>query len=227
MAWFSMYSCSWWPTRYSPSTTMSAAASPASTSPLPSSKWANSRSEQERVEDRRQALGAQADVMLRGAKDGAVGCRQQADRLCLVLDLAAHRHEDRLVVLDEAHHVVAGDVLGGDDHDLAPVVIRVEVDPQQPGVGLGRADRGAVPRSGEDEVVGVLGQPGELLRPLAAEGECGPGATGRQDAERDHERCLRRGGRPHGLMVMSRARGAGRVREAHRSAVRRPPPAPR
>ena len=35
----------------------------------------------------------------------------------------------------------------------------VELDAQQPGVRFRRADRGAVPGPGEDQVVGVLGRP--------------------------------------------------------------------
>src|SRR5438093_3456319 len=45
IAWFSMYSCSWWPTRYSPSRTRSAAAKPAAMSPCETSYWANTWSD--------------------------------------------------------------------------------------------------------------------------------------------------------------------------------------
>ena len=74
----------------------------------------------------------------------------------MVLDLATDRDEDRLVVADEADDVVAGDVGRGDDGDLRPVERGVEVDRDEAGVGVGRADRRPEPGAGEHEVVGVL-----------------------------------------------------------------------
>ena len=59
---------------------------------------------------------------------GAVGGGEQRQRLGVVLDLAADRDEDRLVGLDRADDVVAGDVGGGDDDDRRPVERRVEVE---------------------------------------------------------------------------------------------------
>ena len=108
-------------------------------------------------------------MALRLAQRGAVRGGDQRARLRLVADLAADRHEDRLVVVDQAHDVLAGDVVGGDDHDALPVEGVVELDADQAGVRLGGADGGAVPRAGEDEIVGVLRRPGELVRPLAPE----------------------------------------------------------
>ena len=87
----------------------------------------------------------------------------------MVLDLAADRDEDRLVVADQADDVVAGDVGRGDDDDLRPVERGVEVEADEAGVGVGRADRGAEPGAGEDEVVGVLRLAGQLVGALAAE----------------------------------------------------------
>ena len=52
-----------------------------------------------------------------------------------MLDLAADRDEDRLVVADQADDVVAGDVGGRDDGDLRPVESRVEVDSRRTGRG--------------------------------------------------------------------------------------------
>ena len=87
-------------------------------SPLASSKWANSVIGEERVEDRGQPLGAERDVPFGDPQQIAVRRGEQAHRFRLVLDLPAERDEDRLVVLDEADHVVAGDVVRGHDHDL-------------------------------------------------------------------------------------------------------------
>ena len=130
----------------------------------------------ERVEDRRQSLGPQAEVVTRLAHRRPIGCRDQRHRLGLVADLAAHRHQHRLVVVDQADHVLARDVVGGHDHDSAPVEGVIQVDPQQPGMRLGGADGGAVPGTGEDEVVRVHGQAGQLLRALAAK-RCAAGPS--------------------------------------------------
>jgi hypothetical protein len=121
----------------------------------------------ERIEDGRQPLGAQAHVALRRVQRRAVGRGQQDARLGLVADLAADRDEDRLVAVDEADDVLARDVLGGDDHDPAPVERVVELHADEPRMWLGGADRGPEPRAGEDEVVGVLRRAGELRGPLA------------------------------------------------------------
>ena len=123
----------------------------------------------ERVEGRRQRLGAQGDVAARLAQGCPVRRRDQGARLGLVADLAADRDEDRLVGVDEADDVVARDVFGGHDHDPLPVEGIVQVDAEEPGMGIGRADRGAEPRPGHDEIVGVQRGPGELGGALAAQ----------------------------------------------------------
>ena len=69
----------------------------------------------------------------------------ERQRLGVMLDLAADRDEDRLVALDRADDVLARDVVGGDDHDLRPVEVGIEVERIECGVRVGRADRGAVP----------------------------------------------------------------------------------
>ena len=88
----------------------------------------------------------------------AVGRREQADRLGLVLDLAAERDEDRLVVLDEADDVVARDVGGGHDHhlDQSKVGSRSMLRSR----ACGSVERIVAPYQapGNDEVVGVLGR---------------------------------------------------------------------
>ncbi len=104
-----------------------------------------------------------------GAQRLAIRGGEEGERLGVVLDLATDRDEDRLVVADEADDVVAGDVGRGDDGDLRPVERGVEVDGDEAGVGVGRADRRAEPGAGEDEVVGVLRFARELRRALAAE----------------------------------------------------------
>ena len=142
----------------------------------------------ERVEGRRQALGPDAEVAPGRTQRPAVGRGNQAQRLGLVADLAADRDQDRLVVPDQAHHVVAGDVGCGDDHHLAPVERLVEVYAQERGMGFRRSDGGAVPGAGEDEVVGVLGKSGELGRPFAPQRTAPRDATGRRAAGRHNQR---------------------------------------
>ncbi len=64
----------------------------------------------EGIEDRREALGPRADGAAGGPQGRPIRGCQQRQRLGVVLDLAADRHEDRLVGLDGADHVVARDV---------------------------------------------------------------------------------------------------------------------
>ena len=153
MAWFSMYSCSWWPTRYSPSMTSSACSRPAVEVALGQREVGELLLRLARIEDGRQGFGAQRDVPFRLAQRGPIGCRQQRDRLGVMADLRLDQH--RLVVGDEADEVVAGDVGSGQDDHLRPIKVRVQLEPEQPGMRLGRADRVAVPGAGKDEIVGV------------------------------------------------------------------------
>ena len=103
---------------------------------------------------------------------------QERERLGVVLDLATDRDEDRLVALDGADDVLARDVGGGDDDDLRPVERGIELERVERGVGVGRADRRAVPRPGDDDVVRVEGDPGQLGRSLATQRDR-PGARDR------------------------------------------------
>ena len=112
IAWFSMYSCSWWPTRYVPSMTRSpspwrSAASPALDGVV--------RELVVRLRSGSNTAGSRSvrSVTWRArlAERRAVGRGDERARLRLVPDLAADRHEDRLVVLDEADDVLARDVV--------------------------------------------------------------------------------------------------------------------
>ena len=142
----------------------------------------------ERIEDRGEWRGPDRDRVARRAQDGAVRRGQQGQRLGVVLDLAADRDEDRLVGLDRADDVVAGDVGRGDDHDRRPVEARVEVEGGERRVRVGGADRRPVPGAREDQVVGVLGRAGQLGRPFAAERGRATGTSGRDRAGLDRRR---------------------------------------
>ena len=72
-----------------------------------------------------------------------------------------------------------------------PVEGRVELEAEQARVGLGGADRRAVPGAGEDEVVGVAGPAGQLVRPLA------PQRRRACSTERRHRRLPGHGYRKH------------------------------
>ena len=140
IAWFSMYSCSWWPTRYSPSMTSSASAKPASTSPLADREMGELLGRRERVEDGLERLGPQAGRVAwprAASRDRARPAARPAP------PGGGSRPRTRIgwSSADEADDVVAGDVLGRQDDDLRPVEGRIEVDAQQARVRLGRADR--------------------------------------------------------------------------------------
>ena len=132
----------------------------------------------EGVEDGLELLGPELEAAAGLAQGRPVRGRDEGDRLGMVADLATDRDEDRLVILDEAHDVGAGDVGGRDDHDRVPVEALPAVDRDQPGVGVLASDRRAVPGAGEDEVVRVQGDAGELRRALAAERAGRSGAAG-------------------------------------------------
>ncbi len=180
-----MYSCSWWPTRYSPSMTRLASRERRGDVARLDLVVGEDALAQERVEDRRQRLGPNRYVGDGLVQEGAIRSRDQGDRLGVMANLRVD--QDRLVVLDRVDDVRAGDVGGGDDDHLRPVEAGVALDPEEAGVGLGRADRRAVPRPGEDQVVGVLGRAGQLGRTLATERPAaGCAARGRRFRPKNH-----------------------------------------
>ena len=97
----------------------------------------------------------------------------------MVVDLATDRDQDRLVVLDRADDVLAGDVVGGDDDDLRPVERRIELE----GVEGARARRSSGSsrrtRRRERRCRPCRARAGELGRALAAQ------RHGRAGAARD------------------------------------------
>ena len=106
----------------------------------------------ERIEDRGERRGPDGDGMARRAQDARGRGGEQGQRLGVVLDLAADRDEDRLVGLDRADDVVAGDVGRGDDHDRRPVERR--------GRGRGRRSGRARRSSGSSPRTRRPGRPG-------------------------------------------------------------------
>ena len=174
----------------------------------------------ERVEDGGEFFRPHGDPAAGGPQRLAIGGGQEQERLCVVLDLAADRYEDRLIVADETDDVVAGDVPRGDDGDLRPVERGVEVDRDEPGVGVGRTDRRPEPGAGEHEIVGVLRLARKLVGALAAERGSAAGTARRDLATADDEGVR---GAPAGC-----DRGGGPAgRRPDRHAARVDPPRPR
>ncbi len=97
------------------------------------------------------------------------GAATRAIGSAVVTDLAAEGDEDRLIVVDEADDVDAGDVVGRHYHDAVPRSDVVAVDAEEAGMGFGGAEGAAEPRAREDEIVGVQRLAGQLARALAAE----------------------------------------------------------
>jgi len=104
-----------------------------------------------------------------------------------MLDLATDLDQDRLVVADEADDVVAGNVGRRDDDDGRPIEVGRQVEPDEAGVSVGRADRRPEPCTREDEVIGVLGGPRQLVGAFAAERRPGAGPAHGQFAPLDDE----------------------------------------
>ena len=165
---------------YVPSTTRSARAKPASRSP-----WLISNRLQAAADSSGSRTAGSGSVRRRIAVARRAGERRvrrgdEGHGLRDVPDLVGD--ERGLVEGDGGDHVLARDVRRGDDHDPRPVEGRVEVDPQQARVRLGRAHRRTVPRPGDDEVVREAGRAGQLLDALAPEGIAGRPESGRSTA---------------------------------------------
>ena len=169
----------------------------------------------ERVEHRVQLLGARLEAATRLAQGRPVRGGDEGDRLRVVADLAADRDEDRLILLDEADDVRAGDVGRRDDDDRIPVEPLFAVDGDEARVGVLAPDRRAVPGAGEHEVVRVQGDARELGRALAAERSGRPGTAG-DDRIRGHDERRRpgRGRRRSGGRARRRAGRGGTFRQA-------------
>ena len=121
----------------------------------------------EGVEDRRQLVDDGTECGPGRAQRLAIRRRHEDEGLGVMLDLTADRDEDRLIGLDRGDDVLAGDVGRRDDDDLVPCEARVLLEVTEATMRDRRADRGAVPRSGEHEVVGVERLAGQLRGPLA------------------------------------------------------------
>lgn len=200
----SMYSCSWWPTRYSPSMTRSAAASAASTSP------ARHLVCRELLPDRSgSSTGSSGSMRTVSARRAARRVarsrgREQRNRLRVMANLVVG--ERGLVGLDGADDVLARDVRRGHQDHLRPVERGVPLDAQQPRAGDRGADGRAIPAVRGDQVVRVARGAGELLDPFAAQRQ--PLRTAGHDRVRRHEERRLDGGR-RGLG------GGGAFRDAH------------
>jgi hypothetical protein len=114
--------------------------------------------------------------------------REEQDGLLRVADLPSC--EQRLVVLDQRHHVVARDVAVVGDRDAAPIERGVEHDAHDAAARNGRAHRAPVEHPGNPEVVHVA----RAARDLVAALEPGNGDPDRGGAE---QRRARRAPRAH------------------------------
>ena len=170
-----------------------------------------------------------SDMVLGRAEHGPVGRGDERERLGVVLDLATDRDEDRLVRLDRADDVLAGDVGGGHDDTRGPVEGGVQVQGDEPGVRVGRADRDPEPGAREDQVVGVLGGSGQLRRALSTERGDASGASGYDRARLDDDGAGRLGpGRHSGAVLLwpPRIHPRCRLRRADRGAHTQVRPGP-
>ena len=186
IALFSMYSCSWWPTRYVPSSTTSASAKPASRSPERDLVVGEDVVADERVEDRRERLGPRHDgaPWPPGASRGPAAARSASGSAwCWISPPTGTRTGWSSLIRRQM--LSPGMSAAVTNDDLRPVEGRVEVEGEQAGMGVGRADRRPEPGAGEDEVVGVLRLAGELGGPFAAERAAAARAAGRDRHRRE------------------------------------------
>src|SRR5258705_424732 len=119
------------------------------------------------IQNRLQRLVLDADRPLGGGQGRAVGSGDQQDRLLAMADFACR--QGGLIVADQLDDVITRDVLSGDDYDLRPVEAGIECDGAHTTPRDARSDSLAVPRPGDDEVVGVAGAPRHLVAPLPSQ----------------------------------------------------------
>ena len=169
----SMYTCSWRPVRYSPSTTRSASAKPRARSPF--SIVTSLKTRVDRSGSRTGRSRPVLEAHLGRAQRVAVLVGEEQDRLLGVAHLALD--QVGLVVLDERDDVAARDVAVIDQREAGAVEIEVQ------GRDLAGRDRGAdrapVQHPREAEVVDVARRPaglGQALLPrdAPAHGPHGP-----------------------------------------------------
>ena len=172
----SIYSCSCAPVSYSPSTTTSAAAIarvdvPARHEVVLEDVVASpdDRPASERVvdgEDRGLGFDVHPHVPARFLERVAVGMREKHDGLLRMVD--AIGGQTRLVVEDECDAIGAGNVSGGNDHEVRPGDAGLELDALDEAAGHGASDRGPNEHPRQREVVDVLRPASDLGRTFAA-----------------------------------------------------------
>jgi len=96
----------------------------------------------------------------------AIGASDERDRLLAMLHQIAG--EERLVVFDQMHDVLAGDVLRGGAHDVAPVEVGVPPDALDAPVRHLRAHRPSPELAGKREIVQIFRAAGDLAGPVDA-----------------------------------------------------------
>ena len=156
IALFSMYSCSWWPTRYVPSITSSASRE-AGARCRPSTAGSGRTPASPRADRRPAGSGSVRSVMRflasrsvsrSGAASSATGSAWWR------ITSSARIGWSSLIRLTT---LSPGRSFAVSTTTLRPVEGRIEIDAEQTRVGHGRADRVPVPGTGEDQVVGVQG----------------------------------------------------------------------
>src|SRR5882762_5423667 len=117
------------------------------------------------IKDRLQRLVLDGDRTLGGGQGLAVRSGNEEDRLLAVADLLGR--ERRLIVADQLNDVVARDVAGAHDRDLCKIEAGIVGDRADAPPGDARADRLAVPRAVDDEIVSVARAPRDLVASFA------------------------------------------------------------
>jgi len=119
-------------------------------------------------EHRRHGVVGDGDVARGFLESRFVGSGKEQDRLGLMAYLTPQPRQRGLVVADQLHDVLAGDVVRGRHHHPRPIEARVERDRAERPARNRRPDRLAVPRTRHDEIVGLTRPPGDLVGALEA-----------------------------------------------------------